>query len=625
MKTLWKVGLSALICVMLFTTAGFAPFVHAAGEMELRIKVGSTQAIINGAKQTIVKPYASGGATMVPLGIFTQAFGSETKLLVNDVVRIKYGSHTVSVVINSKVAYVDGVKVNNNAVSKMVSNTLMVPLRLVAEGLGARVVTGSDHEMIVQMKEGSTSGGSTSGNDKKTKIGNSYYGWTLNKPTDFTAQSTGDESVAVYYGDQTYLEIQTARSSVELDPESLLDYLVQQAKDEGEIILHQQAVPETSVPYARIVVKDVDDLLWEERAYYNDGNVYYVFFGDYDAVTYKDLNNWSKLLGSFRPSFDKKDKTIEDLSAVRNGLREVSNKDYGVTLQIPADWVTNKQGMGYTGQDGSELDIIVASVPLGLNLDSWTDQTKRGWEQRYIPSAYREISSTATKVNGEPAIVLESEYNDGDGWNRQYQLLFMKDGYRYGVVYTPALGSRQTDSDSVFQNIIAMLEINTDAVADFGNVEDNRFNTDMIATVRKKSNKFQYSIDIPQYWMAITDRYELSPVEYHFAGGYFRITAEKSTDTDLKVWQLRSYYAQTSNSGSTVKLEGVENIKLSDVPATLFKVTQTVDGIAQHKQQLLFSKNGYSYQIVAVMNDVNSTEEQKMALAKAVGSFKFIK
>ncbi|MCZ4142044.1 hypothetical protein BZG17_30090, partial [Escherichia coli] len=65
-------------------TAGLSmPQWASAAEMttsELRIKTGSTGAYINGNKQTIIKPYQTNGVTMVPVGIFKKAFGSEIRL-----------------------------------------------------------------------------------------------------------------------------------------------------------------------------------------------------------------------------------------------------------------------------------------------------------------------------------------------------------------------------------------------------------------------------------------------------------------------------------------------------------------------------------------------------------------
>ena len=77
---------------------------------ELRIQAGSTSAYINGSKQAIAKPYKVNGVTMVPVGVFKKAFGSEIRLEKNDVVKVKEGPHTVTLTIGSSIAWVDGVK-----------------------------------------------------------------------------------------------------------------------------------------------------------------------------------------------------------------------------------------------------------------------------------------------------------------------------------------------------------------------------------------------------------------------------------------------------------------------------------------------------------------------------------
>lgn len=130
-------------------------------------------------------------------------------------------------------------------------------------------------------------------------------------------------------------------------------------------MLDRESVAKGKTPYARIVVKDMDGMLWEMRQYINNGRQYDVYLADYDALNYKDLNKRAAFLNSFQPTYVQSDRTIKDLSTVDNGMRSAWNDDYGIELSVPAGWSMDNTQMTYESKDGAFLQMRVTSASWG--------------------------------------------------------------------------------------------------------------------------------------------------------------------------------------------------------------------------------------------------------------------
>jgi hypothetical protein len=187
---------------------------------------------------------------------------------------------------------------------------LMVPLRFVAGVLGARITAADGGELLVTLtpSEKETAAEPEGGIDSdvgETRIGNSYYEWSMNYPPGLVVgDSGGNERVATFMSAENdyYLEVHASPPEVQVDLEGLLENLVRSSEDGGETVLDREVVPEAKVPYARIVSKDSSGALWEGRQHYAGGRLYEIYLTDDTAVNYKDLDQYSVLLDSFEPS-----------------------------------------------------------------------------------------------------------------------------------------------------------------------------------------------------------------------------------------------------------------------------------------------------------------------------------
>ncbi|WP_313639469.1 stalk domain-containing protein [Paenibacillus sp.] len=601
-----------------------------ADKLQLSLKVGSTSATVNGKKVAIERPYVENGTVMVPLGVFKKTFGSTVSLEGNDIVKITYGSHTGLMTIGSTSAWKDGTEVKLSSAPRMVSGVLMVPLRYMASILGATLSQGNGGELIITLvpadNDGDVPVGTGIDSDVgKTLIGNSYFQWTLNYPSGLIAgNSGGDESVATFSSADNlyYLEIHVSDQAVSVDADGLLEQLVREVEEGNELILDRESFPKASVPYARLVSKDSSGALWESRLLYAGGRLYEIYLTDEKAANYKDLAKYEGLLSSFRPSFDTKDNKIRDLSTVKDGLREAYNEDYGISLQVPAAWSKDDQHFYYESKQGSHLSVAVTSAPAGSTLESWAEDLKMKTRENFVEDAYVIKDSMKSEISGVPAQIIETQLNFGNGWTTEYQVLVLKNGYRYYFEYVTPPG--QEGDKSKFKAIISSIDIDFDHMKEnFGRLASDDYKTLKNKSVTKVSKRYGYAIDIPRLWTPYQDVFETQSVDYRFIGGRFQINLKPEGSVDYAVNILKESYQNKNNDPKGPHVESIVESTFAGVPATIITVQQIKNGVPLRSKQVVFGKNEVIYTITLTLNDANATAEQLALLEKTVQSFRF--
>lgn len=601
------------------------------GELtELRLQTGSTQASINGQNIAIAKPYTKNGMLLAPVGVFKKAFNSQVRLEQSDVVKVISDAHTITMTIGSRTAWVDGQRVKLLAAPEMNAGTLMVPLRLVAEGLGGSLKAGSD-SLIVRLaaSAGTATAPKTptiNHDEGKTKVGNSYYNWSMSYPTGLMIGQGGrDESIATFMSEDSayYMEVHVTPQAVPYDADNLLQQLVQRAKETGETVIDRRTYPDANVPYARVVTKDGDGAFWENREYYDHGRVYVVYLTDSSASNYKDFNKYAGLLNSFKTSFDTSDTAIKDLSTVEGGMKDVYNNDYGIALQIPAAWKVDNSNMLYEGRDGSRLQLTVTSAPQGVALEDWSAQLQSWLHDSFTSSAYEVKQTSPREVAGTNAIVHEYRYNFGNGWVKEYDVMLQKNNYRYLAQYSfPDDDGKGQDQ---FELLIRKLNIDFSVVsANFGQLEEDVYLTNKTKSDRKISQAYGYSVDIPSYWTPVSEHFESTDVGYQFLGGSFSIRMKKDQPYEMTVSQLKDFYDNKAKSYSNLKVEEVKDVTFAGKPAVSFTFHQTDNGIRYTGRQILLEHNGVTYMLSTTLNDANNTAAQSFALNAALNSFQLV-
>lgn len=628
-------GVSVIVVLLLLLSLFPAGRAQAAAGalLQLSLQAGSTSATVNGKPVTIPKPFSENGTLLVPLGIFKKAFGSTVSLQGDDVVKVMYGPHTGAMTIGSTTAWKDGVKIKLAAPPRMVSGVLMVPLRFVAGVLGARMAPAEGGRVLVTLSPPVAVVGveAQSGIDSdagKTRIGNSYLEWSMNYPPGLVVgDSGGNESVATFTSAENgyYLEVHASPLAVPLDAEGLLENLVRSSEEGGEILLDREAVSKAKVPYARTVSKDSSGALWEGRQYYAGGRLYEIYLTDDNAANYKDLGKYAALLNSFLPSFDVSDRTIRDLSTIRNGLREGYNDDYGIALKVPADWSADDQQLYYTGKQGSYLRVKVSSAPAGSTLASWNQELLSQLRDTYVAEAYTLKDSVTGKVSGEPVLINEIGLNSGSGWSTQYQILLLKNGYRYYFEYVAASGPGQSGDQARFTEVLNSIDIDfAQTKSNFGRLASEDYPQLSQKSVTKTSKTYGYKLDIPRLWSPVQDLFESQSVEYRFTGGRFQLYASPEVTQEYAVSQLQSYYQNTKQDPKGPQVKSITETTFAGMPATILTVEQTKHSIPVGTKIIVFSRNDVVYTLTITLNTANATASQQAVLERVLGSFGWV-
>ncbi|KGE20479.1 stalk domain-containing protein [Paenibacillus wynnii] len=625
-------GLHTVLAMLLLLALIPITTVQAAAKdnLELLLKVGSTNATVNGKTIKIVKPFTEKGAVMVPLGVFKKTFGSTVTLELNDVVKVMFGPHTGAMTIGSQTAWKDGVKVKLDAPPRMVSGVLMVPLRFVAGVIGAGISSGSKGTIVVSMaapladSRSPKNDGIDSGVGK-TKVGNSYYEWSMNYPSGLiVGDSGGDENVATFMSSENlyYLEIHATLLEVKADVDEMLDQLVRSSEESGETILDRGTFPEAMIPYARVVSKDSSGALWEGRQYYANGRLYELYLTDDNAMNYKDFAKYAGLLNSFQPSFNAKDRSIRDLSTVKEGSRTALNRDYGISLQIPADWSKDDQHLYYESKDGSYFQLKVSSAPSGSSLASWGEELKSQAADSFVPDAYLNKGSFFINISGVQAQINEVQYNYGNGWTTEYQMLLLKNGYRYYGKFVASAGHE--DEKAKFNAMVSSMKIDFETIKEnFGRLAEDSYLSLKNKAVTKISKTFGYVIDIPLLWAPYQDIFETQNVEYRFTGGRFQLSLSPEGFMEFTVNQLKDYYQNKNNDPKGPIIESVEETTFAGGPATVITVHQTKGAIPYVIKTTVFSKKDVVYTLTVTLNDANATPVQQQLLEQTLQSFRF--
>jgi hypothetical protein len=350
--------------------------------------------------------------------------------------------------------------------------------------------------------------------------------------------------------------------------------------------------------------------------------LYEIYLTDEKAANYKDFTKYAGLLNSFQPSFDTKDGKIRDLSTVKGGLREAYNEDYGITLQIPAAWSKDNQHLYYESKQGSHLSVTVTSAPVGSTLESWAEDLKTKTQESFVAGTYVLKDSKKSAISGVPAQINELQLNYGNGITTEYQVLVLKNGYRYYFEYVTPAG--QEDDRAQFKAIIASIAIDFDLVKqNFGQLASDDYKTLKNKTVTKVSKTYGYVIDIPRLWTPYQDIFETQSVEYRFIGGRFQINSKPVGSVDYAVNVLKEYYQNKNNDPKLPNIESIVESTFAGVPATILTVHQIKNGIPFRSKLVVFGKNDVVYTITYTLNDANATAEQQGLLDKTLQSFRF--
>jgi hypothetical protein len=623
--------LSMLLALAFFPAAAQA---DAAGQaVSMKLKLGNDYITINDKQITIETPYISNGSTLVPLRVITTAFGavlswdSETQT-----VGLKYGSINITLKIGSTTATVNGKSETLETAPELKNGTTMVPLRFISEKFGAKVsFDEATSSITITGSAASPTDSSTAGIDSdlgKTHIGNSYYGWSMKYPSGLVKsyQSFQEDyvSFADANGEFRLSVIVLADQSENLSQDALISLIADQI--ENETMLEKTYISNGDRSYARVLTK-AGGKIFEYRAYQKGDKVYLIIFTINKEDNYNTpakYNGYKDLMDSFTMTFDSSDKTLKDLSTVKDGLRTYTNDTYGISLKLPANWSkAPDDSNSFTFYDPKQrqfIGITVTSKKDGDTLQAWSDRSRTNFMNVYVPD-YRKIEpERSLTIDGNPAVAHRNANTfDLKKWDATDNIYLIKGNYKYYIYFE---FTRQEDlSESFIKSTLDSLKISQPS-SSIGIIKDPSDDLDKTKTTVYKNKNYHFSVTVPSFWKQEVSKSSGNGVMYSFRQGTFSVYADDDT----------GYTPQRTIE----KLESGVKDRLKDSDITLTEIenrTETIAGVQavwavwETNENVTtacsFEKNGTTYLIIATNSKATNNDAYKKMLVDAIKSFQF--
>lgn len=334
MKKLISIITVLSVILMMFT--GITAFADE-GDVEITFCVGDSALMINGVAHTVEKPYVVGeGVTLVPVRVITEAFGAKVNWdNPTRSVTLEYPDVNIYLQIDNPVAEVNGKAETLLAPPELTNASTMVPLRFISETFGAEVSYEPETEKITVIKKASGEASTVvSGGVDSKNVGDSYYGWTMEKPADMQMdyRSFDGSYVSFMYDDDNYIYIDVYSLSDDYDLEE--DFA--EAKESMEGITLIKAEKSSASEFKKIHVQGKNQLYYfDDQKFITDKYEIYVC-GVFENENAAQRDAWLKTLSTFALSYTGTD--TYDLSNVKNGMRTYEAADINLTFDVPQEF-----------------------------------------------------------------------------------------------------------------------------------------------------------------------------------------------------------------------------------------------------------------------------------------------
>ena len=489
--------ISLLLCIIIVfsLTSVFAEeATETSDKIEISFKVGDSTLLINGKEVTVETPYIAGeGTTLVPLRVITEAFGAEvlwdgeTKTIT-----LNYPDVTIILQIDNKEA-----KVNDHTEELSVAPTLsasgvtMVPLRFISETFGAEV--GYNEGSITVTKSSDDFGTTVSTLTQKEKIGDSYYGWTMNTPKNLTLSdksfdgrelSFENDDVALYFyvfpfdKNSSFEEIYISEKS------DLSSY--------GSLTKDEIKKDENGNSYFIIQVNS-KDCFYDSRSYYSENGIYtfhtYIYSKE---ASVKD--SILAILDSFR--IEEVGEDVYDLSEVKDGMRLYVNEDLKISLLVPADYSEYSEDatyfdLGYYGEEKEEVssDIYLSETATAKSFAEFDHRTRKVYKN----PKYSKLSEITEETVGDILFYKYVEETEGfkDNIYTTTDCFFEKGEYIYNITFVV-----EPKSTLDINAVLASLKVEELDPETVGMILRNENNPEMMVPIKNE----HWSIKAPATW-----------------------------------------------------------------------------------------------------------------------------
>lgn len=630
-KKMLALFMTVMLVLSLLPAAAFAA--DTGSSVEVKLTPGSQVVKINGKDTVVQAPYVASGTTMVPLKIITNAFGAALKLENGNGITLTYNDRKVGLTFGSKTVTVNGSAKTVAVAPVVIKGTTMVPLRVIVEAFGAKIsVDGKKNEITIKGERAQTAGGGGTSIDSdygKTKVGDSYHGWSLNYPAALVQVDQSDSGDYIRWADAKE-DAQVIIMTEPMDNEMTSSELREEMSyyfDYDEFALDERTVKIGNYSFEKIITRTKDSkMFYEYRAVQYNGKFYVIIVG-VKATDKSALSGYQTLLDSFKPTFDKADKTLKDVTKVKDGFIGYVDEAYGFAVKLPVDWYYDDEEEPYFFNDDDDLSFSFTSLEEGDTLEKWAARNESTLKGDFVSGYLRNVSSAPIKLQDGDAIVLsyEMSFNQKD-WYAYKEVMFVSGSYKYLITYSYEAATALESSLS-FNRIIGSVDIDTSFIeSNFGYRQDTSTSADnRDERVTKRSSEYGYSITLPAFWEGFSNDFNDVSVDYYYQGGSLEIAYIEEVKASEYETMLQEYVNSGDGevAGAEIKESGYVTINGKSAYRVALHSKSEFLGMGETEYSYFFDTAGGSIVFNFTINDANATESNLKRIEEAAQSIRF--
>ncbi|WP_127532120.1 stalk domain-containing protein [Paenibacillus kobensis] len=625
------------LSLSLSLTAGTAHAAESAQAIEgesvnMKLEVGSPVVTINGSALTIQKPVKVNGTTLVPLSVITKAFGAKLNLENNKKITLTYNSTVVVLTIGSNKVTVNGTVSTLSAEPTIASGVTMVPVRVITQAFGANIALSGNQITITGKKAGGTSKAGIDSDAGFTKVGDSYFKWSMKYPADLSLDYQSNDGSLTVWADGSgnpAVIVEVTEDEETSTSEELRDLIMSYFSDD-EIVLEKKSVKAGGATFEKVVTKDRSGWFYEYRAAKN-GNYVYVISSGAEAKTREGLSKYQPLLDSFTMSFNSADKKLKDITKVVGGMIAYEDEDYGLKLKLPVEW-TQYEGSSTPefSSDNADLSLAVASVANGETAEQWRKQTREKLESDYVADYLRGISEYSVTINNGTAQVLQYEHSwDMKDWTTQYLVFYVSGDHKYGINFEydreedEKADNSNNNGKGLFDTILGTLTIDTKFVDEnFSEIGEEAPLDDVF--VKRTSKKHGYSIELPKSWNDNSESLEDNMNMFMFEYGDLYLTVT-SPGTTAKGYadSIDDYVKEEDQAEHGARVISRKTETVNGISVIRVEYEEPEAYIPSNSIAYMFEKNGKLIVLEVEVYKANDTAAFRARFDKVVQSLTF--
>ncbi len=623
---------SVIICFILSSVSVFAADdlldENTSTIITVSFKAGTGSYTVNGKA---VKAEASAvvkGKTFVPVKVITDALGASfTPDLKKKTAVIKYNDVEIKITDKKQEAIIAGKKTKMDAAPYIKNSSFMATISFLADVFGADL-TNSGGKVTFTKEIANPNSikdfGTLIKNSNKSKVGDSYYKWSMKLPRELTLGSRS------FNGDYSFFISQDATYSISVvirdkDKDATLEDKQQNLREEAEdSTLIDSAIYELNgVEYAEIVYKD-SDFTFVKRVYITDTKEFIQLLLLDNDKSYLD-SKYQDLLDSFQFKFSK-DGSTEDLSDVTTaGYRKYQDTQLKWSAKILPYWSEYKDEnvhnqVEFDGLLGENFTVNIYSLEKGETLDSITASAIKNYERDYNPDLFKFERQESAVIGGVKCNKLYYKYTRSGKQKYGCDIFFADKNYKYVLCYElPEESYNDSNKRMMVEGTVNSFKFEQLDLKATGKLMDPSKIT--ASTKTRTIDDDYYSLKLPSAWKTSqdnTDEYKI----YYSSDGYLSVsisTAELQTSSTDSFAGLDQYFNSLLNKN--LKLESKTAINEKDTFGYKYVFIFNENDTQYRQEAYVLTKGNQMIQVTFTANNFCYGSANKEMISSIWNSF----